>query len=56
MLKFFSTFVQFEEEKVKEWLEKAKQFIEEIERVIDKELVSQTIETYGVEEREKKDV
>lgn len=33
----YADFVQFEEEKVKEWLVKAKEFIEEIERAIEKE-------------------
>lgn len=32
----YSDFVQFEEEKVKEWLEKSELFIEEIEKVIEK--------------------
>lgn len=33
----YGDFVQFEEEKVKEWLVKAKQFIEEIEMAIESE-------------------
>ncbi len=33
----YGDFVQFEEEKVKEWFVKAKQFIEEIEKVIESE-------------------
>ena len=33
----YGDFVQFEEEKVKEWLAKATQFIEDIEKVIEKE-------------------
>lgn len=30
----YGDFVRFEEEKVKEWLEKAKEFVEELEKVI----------------------
>lgn len=30
------SYVQFEEEKIKEWLVTARQFIEEIEKVIEK--------------------
>jgi uncharacterized protein (UPF0332 family) len=37
----YADFVQFEDEKVKEWLAKAKQFIEEIEGVIESETESQ---------------
>ncbi len=40
----YADFVQFEDEKVKEWLVKAKQFIKEIEKVIENEIEIQEME------------
>lgn len=38
----YGDFVVFEEEKVKEWLSKAEQFIERLERIIEKDLEDET--------------